>query len=198
MKFSYNWLKEHIEGEVPKPKKLAELLTLHSFEVEGVEKILSDFLLNIDVLPNRAADCFSHIGIARECAAILNVKYKSPEVKLSEDKKLKAKDFVKIKVKNKQDCPRYTVRVFIDVKVRPSPQWMKKRLKVCGLRPINNIVDIANYVMLETGQPLHAFDLDKVANQKIIVRRAKRGEKIITLDNEKYDLDKEVLVIADP
>jgi len=198
MKFSYNWLKEHIEGEIPKPKKLAELLTLHSFEVEGVEKILSDFLLNIDVLPNRAADCFSHIGIARECAAILNVKCKSPEVKLSEDKKLKAKDFVKIKVKNKQDCSRYTVRVFIDVKVRPSPQWMKKRLKVCGLRPINNIVDIANYVMLETGQPLHAFDLDKVANQKIIVRRAKRGEKIITLDNEKYDLDKEVLVIADP
>lgn len=198
MKFSYNWLKEHIEGEIPKPKKLAELLTLHSFEVEGVEKILSDFLLDIDVLPNRAADCFSHIGIARECVAILNVKCKSPDVKLSEDKKLKAKDFVKIKVENKQDCPRYTARVFTDIKVGPSPKWMQKRLKVCGLRPINNIVDIANYVMLETGQPLHAFDLDKVANQKIIIRRAKRGEKIITLDNEKYDLDREVLVIADP
>ena len=197
MLFSYNWLQSLIKEKLPKPKKLAELLTMHSFEVEEVKKKGNDFILDINVLPNRASDCFSFIGIARECAALLGIPYNDPSVKLVEDKKVKAKNFVSIQVKNKNDCPRYSAGVMIDIKVGPSPKWMQQRLSVCGLRPISNIVDIANYVMLETGQPLHAFDLDKIAEQKIIVRKAKKGEKILTLDDEKYDLDKDILLITD-
>lgn len=197
MKFSYNWIKDLISGRLPEPKKLAELLALHSFEVNEVQRMGSDFIIDIDVLPNRGPDCFSHIGIAREIAVIANAKLKSQEVKLAEDKELKAKDFVKVEVKNKMACPRYTARVLQGVKVGPSPRFIQERLKVCGLRPINNIVDITNYVMLETGQPLHAFDGEKLKDRKIIVRFAKRREKIVTLDEEKYDLDKDILVIAD-
>ena len=197
MLFSYNWLQSLIEKKLPKPKKLAELLTMHSFEVEEVKKRGNDFVLDINVLPNRASDCFSFIGIARECATLLDVQYNNHSVKLVEDKKVKAKNFVSIDVKSKNDCPRYTAGVMIDIKVGPSPKWMQQRLSVCGLRPINNIVDIANYVMLETGQPLHAFDLDKIAEQKIIVRKAKKGENILTLDDQKYNLDKDILLIAD-
>jgi len=197
MLFSYNWLQSLIKGKLLKPEKMAELLTMHSFEVEKVKKVGNDFVFDVDILTNRGSDCFSYIGIARECAVALGIQYNDPDVKLSEDKKVKAKDLVSIEVKNKDDCPRYTARVITGIKVGSSPKWMQERLKACGLRPISNIVDIANYVMLETGQPLHAFDLDKVHNQKIIVRRAKKGEKIVTLDDEKYVLDKDILLIAD-
>lgn len=203
MRFSYNWLKDYIKGRVPKPEKLAELLTLHSFEIAEIKKVGRDYVLNIDVLPNRGPDCFSHIGIVREIAILTNSKLKTPGshplvgAKLIENKALKAKDFVKIEIKNKNDCSRYTARVITDIKVKSSPKWMQLRLKACGLRPINNIVDIANFVMLETGQPLHAFDGDKIAQNKIIVRRAKKGEKITTLDGKRYNLDGDVLLIAD-
>ncbi|MBU3935039.1 phenylalanine--tRNA ligase subunit beta, partial [Patescibacteria group bacterium] len=102
----------------------------------------------------------------------------------------------KVEVKDKKDCPRYTAKVILGVKVACSPKWLQERLKICGLQPINNIVDIANYVMLETGQPIHAFDLDKV-KKRIIVRRAKKGEKIKALDEKTYKLEQDILVIAD-
>jgi len=194
MLFSYNWLKDYVR--VPKPDKLAEILTMHSFEVEEVKKSGNDWALDIDVLPNRAPDCFSHIGIARETAAITNSRIKEVGCKVKESK-TKAKDFVSVEVKDKNDCSRYTARVMTDVKIGPSPKWIQERLKVCGLRPINNIVDIANYVMLELGQPLHAFDLDKINGKKIIVRKAEKGENIVSLDNQKYDLDEDILIIAD-
>jgi phenylalanyl-tRNA synthetase beta chain len=197
MVFSYNWLKDYIKGKLPEPKKLAELLTIHSFEVSEIKKISSDFVLDIDVLPNRACDCFSHAGIARELAAVANLNYQSPTSMIREDKKLKAKDFVSVEVKNKMACPRYTSRVITDVKIGPSPKWIRERLKVCGLKPINNVVDIANYVMLETGQPLHAFDGQKLEGKKIIVRFAKNREKIVTLDDQNLDLNENILVIAD-
>jgi len=197
MIFSYNWLQDYLKERLPQPQKLAELLTMHSFEIEEIKKAGSDWILDIDVLPNRACDCFSHLGIAREITAITNLKYRKVVPLLREDEKLKAKDFVKVEVKNKIACPRYTARVVTDVKTGPSPKWIQERLKVCGLRPISNVVDIANYVMLETGQPLHAFDREKLEGRKIIVRFAKKGEKIVTLDEEKYDLDEDVLVIAD-
>ena len=196
MKFSYNWLKELSKTKLS-PEKLAEFLTMHFAEVEEVKKEGKDFVLDIDVRPNRAGDCFSHLGVAREIAAIAKLKFETPIYKIQEDKNLKAKDFVSVEVKPRQACPRYTARVITDVKVGPSPKWMRDRLKVCGLRSINNIVDITNYVMLETGQPLHAFDIDKLEGQKIIVRFAKEGEKIVTLDEEKYDLYEDILVIAD-
>ncbi len=197
MKFSYNWLQSFFKKRLPNPAKLAEILTGQAFEVSGLEKFKGDWILDIDVLPNRAPDCFSHSGVAREIAAILNFKLEIGNWKLVEDKGLKAKDFVRVEVKNPIACPRYTARVITDVKVDSSPKWVKEKLEICGLRPINNIVDILNYVMLETGQPLHAFDGKKLEGKKIIVRYAKKGEKIVTLDEEKYDLGKDILVIAD-
>ncbi|PIQ91803.1 MAG: phenylalanine--tRNA ligase subunit beta [Parcubacteria group bacterium CG11_big_fil_rev_8_21_14_0_20_39_14] len=216
MKFSYNWLKEYVLN-LPEPEKLAELLTLHSFEVGELKKVKEDFALDIDVLPNRAHDCLSHIGIARECGALINSRFRLLKSKLNENKKLKTKALLEVEVKDKKLCPRYTARIVQGVKVGPSPKWLKERLKTCGYNPINNVVDATNYVMLESGQSLHAFDFDKIKSlnpkseilnpkqisnfksqiKKIIVRRAKRGEKIITLDGGRYVLDESVLIIAD-
>ena len=199
MTFSYNWLQDYIKKTLPKPEKLAELLTMHFFEVEGVKKIGKDWVFDIAVLPNRAADCLSHIGIAREIAVLSNLKYLkyigSTHV-FKEDESKRAKDFIQVEVRNKEDCPRYSAKIIFGIKVKSSAKWIQERLKTCGLQPINNIVDTVNYVMLETGQPLHAFDFDKV-EKKIIVRRAKKGEKIKALDDKTYQLDKDILVIAD-
>jgi phenylalanyl-tRNA synthetase beta chain len=194
MKFSYNWLQSFFDKELPKPEKLAEVLTMHSFEVEDVEKFGKDFVLDIDVLPNRT-DCYSHFGMAREISAILGLKLKEEKWKLEEDKNLKAENFASIKVVS--GCNRYSARIIFDARIGESPDGIKERLEVCGIKPINNVVDITNYVMLELGQPLHAFDLEKIEEKKIIVRFAKKGEKILTLDDEEYDLDKDILVIAD-
>ena len=196
MKISYNWLKEYVKN-LPTPEKLAEILTMHSFEVKEINKVGKDRVLDIDILPNRAHDCLSHIGVAKECAALLNSKFKAQSAKLKEDKKIKTSDFVKVEVKNSNLCPRYTARAITGIKVGSSPIWLKDRLEAIGQKSINNIVDVSNYAMLETGQPLHAFDLDKLSGNQIIVRKAKKGEKILTLDNEKYDLDESILVIAD-
>lgn len=213
MKFSYNWLKDLISGKLPEPVKLADLLNMHSFEVNEIKRAGSDWMIDIDVLPNRGPDCFSHTGIAREVAVITSTKLKiNPstrlrvnaeqrrsikEEKFIEDRNSKIKDFMGVDVKHLRACPRYTARVLHGITVGPSPKFIQERLKVCGLRPINNIVDITNYVMLETGQPLHAFDGEKLEGQKIIVRFARNNEKITTLDGEKYDLDRNILVIAD-
>ena len=196
MLFSYNWLQSFFKKKLPKPEELAEILTIHFFEVEEIEKQGNDWVLDIDVLPNRGSDCFSHHGIAREISAILEYKLELPEARLKEIKN-EAKDFLKVQVRSKKDCSRYTAKVVIDVKVGSSPGWIKERLRALGLKPVNNIVDIANYVMLETGQPLHAFDLDKISERKIVIRRAQKGERITTLDDERYALDKNILVIAD-
>jgi len=196
MIFSYNWLQSFFKKKFPKPEKLAEILSMHFFEVEEIEKNGNDWEIDIDVLPNRGADCFSHLGIAREISAILGYKFEIPDKK-PEETKDKTKDFIKVEVRSKKDCNRYTAKVITDVKVGPSPDWIKEKLKVSGLKPINNIVDITNYIMLETGQPLHAFDLDKISDRKIIIKQAEKGDIITTLDDERYGLDKNILVIAD-
>jgi len=196
MKISYNWLKEYVKN-LPKPEKLADFLTMHSFEVEGIEKVGNDYVLDIDVLPNRAHDCLSHIGIAREVATVSSLRFKVPSLKLSEDRSLKTGDFVSVEVKDSELCPRYTARVITDIKVGSSPKWLRERIEAVGQQSINNIVDATNYVAFEIGQPLHAFDAEKLTGKKIIIRRAKKGEKITTLDNEKCDLDNDVLIIAD-
>ncbi len=197
MIFSYNWLKSFFKSPLPQPEKLAEILTMHSFENETLEKKKGDYLLGIDVLPDRAGDCLSHLGIARECSALLDKKIILPSIKINEDKKLKIKDFLSVKVEKPKDCPRYTVRVLTEVNVCPSPNWLKEKLLACGLNSINNVVDATNYVMLEMGQPLHAFDYDKVGKE-IIVRRAGKGERIMTLSGKEYVLDKDTLLISDP
>ncbi|OGZ43980.1 MAG: phenylalanine--tRNA ligase subunit beta [Candidatus Ryanbacteria bacterium RIFCSPHIGHO2_02_FULL_45_17b] len=194
MKFSYNWLKEYIPT-LPKPDKLADLLNMHAFEVESIEKHNKDVVLDVNILPNRIADASGHRGLAREISAILGTPLKDTRPKLKESQ-TPTKDILKVEVKTTL-CPRYTARVIRGVKVTDSPQWLKDRLLACGIRSINNIVDATNYVMLDTGQPLHAFDLKKISGAKIIVRLAKRGEKIHALDDTTYALDESMIVIAD-
>jgi len=198
MKFLYNWLKEYIDGKLPDAKKLGELLMFHSFELESVEKSGKDWVLDIAVLPNRAHDCLSHIGIAREAAAILGLKLKMPLANPKEDKNLKIRDLIRAEVEEADDCCRYGAIYLKDIQVKDSPVWLKERLKALGLLPINNIVDATNYIMLETGQPLHAFDADKLGKQ-IFIRRAGKGEDIKTLDKDKksFALDENISVIAD-
>ncbi len=160
-------------------------------EVLGID----DSVIEFEITNNRS-DCMSVIGIARETAATLKTEMKYPKtdyVEISE----KSGDYIKVDVKNTELCPRYSAKVVKNVKIGESPAWMQDRLIKAGMRPINNIVDITNYVMLEMGQPLHAFDLDKLAGQKIIVRNALEGEKILTLDGIERELTSDMLVIAD-
>ncbi|MFC1663338.1 phenylalanine--tRNA ligase subunit beta [Patescibacteria group bacterium] len=157
-----------------------------------------DTILHFALTPNRA-DCFSIVGLAREAAAVLNIPWQPPKWALA-DKDTKDKPIAKhmrVSVREQKLCPRYTARYIKDVQVGPAPLWIKNRLIKAGIKSINNIVDITNYVMLESGQPLHAFDASLVSNQSIIVRRARAGEKIMTLDEEVKKLDNTTLVIAD-
>lgn len=196
MKFSYNWLQSIIIKKLPNPKELADIITIRFFEVESVERLKNDWIIDIDVLPNRAGDCLSHIGVAKEIAIILNSKIRKEDLKLREVSR-NAKDLVSVEVLDSLNCNRYTARVMINISVAESPKWIKERLESCGIQSINNVVDIANYVMLEMGQPLHIFDLDKLSNKEIVVRMSKAGEKITTLDNNSFVLNKNILLITD-
>lgn len=154
-----------------------------------------DTVLDLEITWNRP-DCLSMIGIAREAAALYGSRVKLPGVKYPEAGR-PVKGYVRVAIKDPELCPRYTARVITDIKQRPSPQWMQRRLSMCGVRPINNVVDITNYVLLECGQPLHAFDCELVRDKQIIVRRASPGEKMKTLDGSLRNLAPEMLVIAD-
>jgi phenylalanyl-tRNA synthetase beta chain len=164
---------------------------------ENIKNVLGvkGTILEVDVLPNRG-DLLSIVGVAREVSAILGNQLKPPKVALKEGKG-NISSRIKVEVKDSDLCPRYMARVIDGVKIGESPSWMKERLIACGLRPINNIVDITNYVLLEMGQPLHAFDLAKIKGAKIVVRRSRKGEGIKTLDGEKRALSADTLVIAD-
>ncbi len=200
MVFSYNWLQKFFSQKLPSPHKLAESLALHVFEIEKIEKKGKDWAIDVDILPNRI-DCMSHVGLAREIGAILSLKLKASLPKIKEDRKEKISKIAKVSVSNPHDCLRYTAKYISGVKVGHSPKWLTETLGVCGLSSINNVVDVANYVMLELGQPLHCFDFDKIAgegeNKEIIVRRAGKSEKIFCLDEKDYTLDESILVIAD-
>jgi phenylalanyl-tRNA synthetase beta chain len=156
---------------------------------------LDDTVLELEITPNRP-DCLSIIGMAREVGAITNKKYVKPEVSFAETPE-DATKVASVDIIDEDLCPRYTARVIRDVKIGPSPMWMQQHLQKAGMRAINNIVDITNYVMLEMGQPLHAFDFAIIKGSKIIVRRAKNGEKLETLDGVVRELDETMLVIAD-
>lgn len=154
-----------------------------------------DFIYEIGVTPNRG-DLLSHIGVAREVAAAYNKKTHLPEVVLKESAE-KAQDNIHVEIDNKEFCKRFRARVIKNVKVKESPEWLKKKLTAIGLRPRNNIVDITNYVMMETGQPMHAFDYDKILGKKIIVKTAHEGEKFTTLDSKERVLNEKSLMICD-
>lgn len=157
----------------------------------------NDEMIEFDVLPNRAHDCLSHEGMAREISAMENRKFKNQNSKIKiTDQSSK---LLKIKIENKELCPRYMGAVLSNVEVKESPRWMQNILITCGMEPINNIVDITNYVMLEIGNPLHSFDLEKIKNQtqvEIIVRKAKKGEELMLLNDAKIELDENDLLIT--
>ena len=156
---------------------------------------MNETVVEFEITSNRP-DCFSIIGLARETAATFNKKFTIPEVKFTENNENIA-DTISVEVQDKDKCKRYCARMVKNVKIGPSPSWMQQRLTACGVRPINNIVDITNYVLLEYGQPMHAFDLRDLEDNKIVVRRAADGEVIKTLDEQDRTLTSNDLVIAD-
>lgn len=163
---------------------------------DAVEALgLRDTVFEYEVTSNRV-DCYSVIGIAREAAATFRKPFYPPQVQIRENGE-KVEDYISVEVQDKELCPRYCARVCTNIKIGPSPKWMQRRLAASGIRPINNLVDITNYVMEEYGQPMHAFDLDTIAGHKIIVRRAKDGDVFRTLDGQDRNLDSDVLMICD-
>ena len=156
---------------------------------------LDDVSVEYEVTSNRV-DCFSVIGIAREAAATFRLPYQPPVIKKTGNNE-DVNDYIKVRVDDETLCPRYMARVVKNIQIAPSPEWMQQRLRAQGIRPINNIVDITNYVMEEYGQPMHAYDLDTIAGKQIIVRRASEGETFVTLDGQERILDDTVLMICD-
>jgi len=193
MKISYNWLKSYIP-EVPSPEKIANAFIYHLCEVESLEKMPDgDVIFDIKILPNRAHDLLSHQGVARELASLLNIKFvdQTPLYKI-----LKAQS-TDLKIEIKSDaCRRYMGRIVRNIKIGPSPKWVAERLESMGQKSINNMVDAANIVMFDCGQPTHVFDLDKV-EEKLVIKEAKEGETITTLDNKDFKLRSSDLIIAD-
>lgn len=194
MLISYNWLRE-LTGTSLTPADLRERLTMVGLAIDSVEEVNGDSVLDVEVPSNRP-DCLSHIGIAREVAVIDKSKVQNPKSKVHKTEG-KAVDFAAVEIADAGLCPRYSARVVRGVKIGPSPSWLVKRLSEIGQRPINNVADITNYVLHEMGQPLHAFDLSKLADRRIVVRRATAGEKLKTLDGVDRVLDADMLVIAD-
>lgn len=192
MKFSYNWLQNYFEEKLPEPEKISEGIIFHSFEVEEMDKVGNDTIFDIKVLPDRAHDCLSHWGIAKEISAIFDIPIKNKIYKTFESKPTE----LKIEIGDTK-CLRYMGRIVRNIKISESPEWLKEKLKAIGQKSINNIVDVSNFVMFDLGQPIHCFDLDKLMSSKIIIRNGKIGEKLITLDKKEINLDDSILVIAD-
>jgi phenylalanyl-tRNA synthetase beta chain len=194
MLISYNWLRE-LTNTTATPLDLRERLTMVGLAIDAVAEVEGDSVLDVEVPSNRP-DCLSHIGIAREVSVIEKSKVQLPRAMVAKTEG-KAEDFASVEIRDADLCPRYAARVVRGVKIGPSPEWLGKRLAEIGQRPINNVADITNYVLHEMGQPLHAFDLAKLAEHKIVVRRAQPGEKLKTLDGVERALDPQMLVIAD-
>ena len=193
MKFSYFWLKD-IVGFKETPQKLAEILTLRSFELEGIEKVGKDYALDIKITANRLADAAGHLGLAREIAAITSARFEAPRISLRPTGK---KFGIDLDIIPSDLCSRYAAQLVEISEFVPSPRWLQERLITCGLRPIRAEVDVTNYVMLETGHPLHAFDVEKIIGRQMLVRESKKGEEVTTLDGVKRVLPEGVIVIQD-
>ena len=197
MKVSYNWLQEYLDEKLPSAEECVQALTMHAFEVEGVEEVGDDKVLDVKILPNRSHDCLSHYGIASELASILNLKRKDllskPTVPKTEKIKL---------VINTKSSDRAMMILVNNVEVGESPEWLKEKLSILGHRSINSVVDITNYLTFAFGQPMHAFDAGKIALNKkgqyeINIRDAKKDEKIKLLNGTEYTLTPTMMVISD-
>ena len=192
MNISYNWLKDLVNIELS-PEETAKKLTGAGLAVEGIHPADDDFVFDIDLTSNRS-DCLSHLGIARELGTITNEELK---IKNNENQQPETENSNLVTIEAADLCHRFTVRIIRGVKIGASPEWLVKRLEAVGERSINNVADITNYVMHELGQPMHSFDLNNLAENRIVVRRAKTGETIKTLDEVERKLDETMLAICD-
>ncbi len=195
MKVSYNWLKEFVDVTATQ-EEIASRLALAGTNIAGIENGPHGAVLDAEVTSNRP-DCLGMLGIAREVAAIYGLPLKLTAAKPLESSSIKASDAVNVKIDAPELCGRFTARVIRGVKIQPSPAWLKNRLEAAGTASISNVVDISNYVMLELGHPLHAFDYDLVRNHSIVVRRARPGEKIRTLDAVERAVDPNICMVCD-
>ena len=194
MNISYNWLQDYVKCDMPS-NEMAEFLTMAGLEIGAVEKVGEDVCFEAEITANRP-DWLSHLGVARELAAMSGVVVKEQICEISCIAE-KASEAISVDIQAEDLCPRYTAHIIRGVKIAPSPQWLQDKLTTIGLRPINNIVDITNFVLFEYGQPLHAFDYNKINGKKIIVRRAVASEIMKTLDDKEHKLTINDLVIAD-
>ncbi len=194
MKLPLSWLKLYLNVDLP-AEKIAKILTLAGLEVDSIEQVLSDTVFEISLTPN-LSHCMSVIGVARELAAFLNQKIQRHLISFQEDSHCFIEDKIKVEIEDSANCLRYCCRLVQGVKVGPSPEWLKDRLEMCGIRSVNNIVDIGNYVMLEFGQPLHLFDYDKIAGNKIRIASNVKGS-LVTLDNQEREIPAGALMICD-
>jgi phenylalanyl-tRNA synthetase beta chain len=194
MKVVYNWLKDFVDVSAS-PQELASRLALSGTNIGSVENGLHGAIIDAEVGSNRP-DCLAHYGIAREVSAIYRLPLKHVSPKPAEGS-AKAGDAFAVEIQSPELCGRFTGRVIRNVKIQPSPKWLKDRLEASGVASISNVVDISNYVMLELGQPLHTYDYDKIRDHKIIVRHAKPGEKMVTLDGIERTVDPSVCMISD-
>ena len=194
MNISLNWLTDYVDVSLP-VKELGELLTRIGLNLEGVTETDTDIVLDLEVTSNRS-DCLGHLGVARELAAATGVAFRPPTIG-DLPTSGRAAELTSIEVQVPDLCPRYTARVLRNVKVGPSPNWLVERLDAVGLRSINNVVDVTNYVLMEYSQPLHSFDYDKLAENRIVVRRGKGGERMASIDETTCTLDESMLIIAD-
>ena len=194
MNISYNWLKDLVEIDLS-PQELATKLTGVGLAVEGIHEAQDDFVFDIDLTSNRP-DCLSHFGVSREIAAIQDSKFKIQDSE-SKNPKPKTEDQTLVSIQDSDLCHRFTARIIRNVKIGASPEWLKQRLEAVGERSINNVADITNFVMHELGQPMHSFDLNKLKENRIVVRRARNGETVKTLDEAERKLDETMLAICD-
>src|SRR6266567_133163 len=194
MKVVYNWLKDFVEVTAT-PHELASRLALSGTNIGGVENGPHGAVIEAEVSSNRP-DCLGHYGLAREVSAIYKLPLKHVASKPVESS-AKVADAVKVEIQSPELCGRFTARVIRNVKIQPSPKWLKDRLETSGVASISNVVDISNYVMLELGHALHTFDYDKVRDHKIVVRRAKQNEKMKTLDGVERQFDSNICMITD-
>jgi phenylalanyl-tRNA synthetase beta chain len=191
---SWNWLAQYVRLDMP-VEVLTERLALAGLNHEGTEDVGGDLAIDLEVTSNRP-DCLSHIGVAREIAVLFGRDLRVPEPRPAESG-IPVKSVTSVDVEAPGLCPRFTARVVSGVTIGESPWWMRKRLETLGVRPISNVVDITNYVMFECGQPLHAYDLDRLAGRRLIVRTGRAGERLTAINNKVYELDPSQLVIAD-
>ncbi|MFM8498293.1 MAG: phenylalanine--tRNA ligase beta subunit-related protein, partial [Planctomycetia bacterium] len=191
MIISLNWLADYVQIQVP-AETLVERLLMAGLNHESTEMVGADTAVDLEVTSNRP-DCLGHIGVAREAALLLSRPLHVPDPRPLEGAG-RAADSVAVEIRSPDVCPLYSARVIRGVKIGPSPQWLVDRLATVGIESVNNVVDVTNYVMLECGQPLHAFDLAKLRGGRIVVRRAAAGEQFVAINHRTYTLDDRMCV----